>query len=113
MRVGFESEFTGEALPPPDSKEFDRIVHEVQSEKRALAWIAPRGVGLTAWDPGKDTHIRRRFVLLGQTVDGMRVWDVRRAIQAIRSMDDLKTRPLCLRGTDRMAGIALYASLFE
>jgi len=111
--VGFESQFTGEALPPPDSNAFDRIMHEVQSERRALAWIATRGMGPTAWDPRKDTHIRRRFVLLGQTVDGMRVWDVRRAIQAIRSVPDLKSRPICLRGDQRMAGIALYASLFE
>ena len=51
----------------------------------SLAWFAPRGVGLTAWtgDEKRQTKIRRRFQLLGQTLDGMRVWDIRRAIQTI------------------------------
>ena len=51
-----------------------------------LAFVAPRGIGRTAWnaDPAKQTQIRRRFMLLGQTLDGMRVWDVRRALQALR-----------------------------
>lgn len=47
-----------------------------------LVVIAPRGVGPSAWPTEKETHIRRRFMLLGQTLDGMRVWDVRRGIAA-------------------------------
>ena len=48
--------------------------------------IVPRGVGPTAWPIEKDKHIRRRFMLLGQTLDGMRAWDVRRAIAAWRNL---------------------------
>ena len=53
---------------------------------RRIAFFAPRGVGLTAWSGGEKrlTKIRRRFMLLGQTLDGMRVWDIRRAIQVIQ-----------------------------
>jgi len=81
----------------------------------ALAFVAPRGIGPTAWtsDVKKNTNIRRRFMLLGQTLDGMRVWDVRRAIQTLRSIDGLVDVPLSLRGDRDMAGIALYAALFE
>jgi hypothetical protein len=52
-------------------------------------------------------------MLLGQTVDGMRVWDARRAIQALHTVDLTSTLPLSLKGHRQMAGIALYASLFE
>ena len=52
-------------------------------------------------------------MLLGQTLDGMRVWDVRRAIQALRRVDWLDDVPVALTAQHRMAGIALYASLFE
>ena len=50
---------------------------------------------------------------LGQTLDGMRVWDVRKAVQALRSVDGFKNVPLWMQGEREMAGITLYASLFE
>lgn len=85
-------------------------------EKWAFAAVAPRGVGPTRWaEPGSkdDTHIRRRFPLIGQTVDGQRVWDVRRALAAVGSVPDLGGRKLTLQGTGEPAGLALYAALFE
>lgn len=52
-------------------------------------------------------------MLLGQTLDGMRVWDVRRAIQALRQIESIKDASVVLKGQHIMAGIVLYASLFE
>jgi hypothetical protein len=80
-----------------------------------MAWMAPRGVGPTEWsrDDKKRTQIRRRFMLLGQSDDGMRVWDVRRAVQALRSVSGFHDVPLWLQGERNSAGWALYASLFE
>jgi hypothetical protein len=49
--------------------------------------------------------------LLGQTLDGMRVWDVVRAAQAVRAIESLSALPLELTATSN-SGIALYASLF-
>jgi hypothetical protein len=96
---GWEAMQRGLSLPPDE----------------ALAWIAPRGFGPAAWtgDEKVQTQIRRRFMLLGQTLDGMRVWDARRAIQALRSIDGLADAPLTVRGERETAGIALYAALFE
>ncbi len=80
-----------------------------------MAYLAPRGIGPTMWNPNerKQTQIRRRFMLLGQTLDGMRVWDVRRAIQTLRTVGSMSGVPVRLQGERRMAGIVLYASLFE
>lgn len=86
------------------------------STKWAFAAIAPRGIGPTRWaDEGsaEETHIRRRFALIGQTLDGQRVWDVRRALATLRSVPELAKVPLWLQGKKIMAGIALYAALFE
>jgi len=88
----------------------------VESGKLALAAIAPRGVGTTRWakpDSTEETHIRRRFALLGQTEDGQRVWDVRRAISALKTQPGLKQTTLTLQGERESAGIALYAGLDE
>ena len=49
-------------------------------------------------------------MLLGQTLDGMRVWDIRRAIQAVQKSNDL---PLWIEADGDTAVNCLYASLFE
>jgi dienelactone hydrolase len=91
------------------------MFQELWAQNRGWVFFAPRGIGRTAWtsDPTKRTHIRRRFMLLGQTLDGMRVWDVRRAIQSVRTIDGLANVPLTLNAGHDMAAIALYAALFE
>ena len=90
--------------------------HELMGrERQAVAWVAPRGIGASAWggDERRQTQIRRRFALIGQTVDGMRVWDVRRAVQAIRSLENMGDAPLGIESRGQMAGVALYAALYE
>lgn len=64
-------------------------------------------------DPKAQVHRRRRFMLLGQTQAGMQVWDVRRTIQATRSVGHVKGAKIVLEGRGPLATIALYASLFE
>jgi len=110
-------------LPPggpkePDAesakRQADRWVNLVRSKSTVLCFVAPRGVGPTAWtgDERKQTHIRRRFILLGQTLDGMRVWDVLRALQALEKIPGLKGKPLTVEAQGVTAGVALYASVF-
>ncbi len=106
--------------PKQDAARFTQNVKMLQAHKWAFAAVTPRGIGPTRWSEasrfdGKPAgqQIRRRFALLGQTLDGQRVWDVRRALACLRTLDDLKDVPLWLQGKNDMAGIALYASLFE
>ena len=115
MRIGFADELKDETLPDPNEDAFNHIRQTLKGNNSVLAYAIPRGIGLTAWNPDerKQTHIRRRFMLLGQTLDGMRVWDVRRAIQALRQIELLNNVPVALKGQRLTAGIVLYASLFE
>jgi hypothetical protein len=106
--------------PTVSVKEADLAVHSqaqraVLASGRGLAYVAPRGIGPTAWDadPGNETHIRRRFMLLGQTLDSVRVWDLRRAIQALRAIEGYADVPLSIDAGGEMAGLSLYATLFE
>lgn len=115
IQVGFADALQGETLGPPNEASFAELKTMLQSQPWAMAYVAPRGVGPTAWDQSTkgQTQIRRRFMLLGQSRDGMRVWDVRRAALALRSVDELNTVPLWIQAHEQMAGVALYASLFE
>lgn len=95
--------------------EWDSLMQLLRQQKWGMAWTAPRGVGPTEWtrDDKERTQIRRRFMLLGQTADGMRVYDVRRAVQALREVPGMAECPLWLQAEGDAAVWALYASLFE
>jgi dienelactone hydrolase len=103
-----------------DEAKFVQNRKGLETYRWAFAAVAPRGVGPTRWSEvapdGKTANgqqVRRRFALIGQTLDGQRVWDVRRALAALRTVSDLKGSPLWLQGKGEAAGLALYAALFE
>jgi hypothetical protein len=77
--------------------------------------VNPRGTGPNAWnaDKKKDTHLQRRFLLLGESLDAARVWDVCRSIQALHEIPERREAELELHGRGTTAGIALYAGLFS
>jgi hypothetical protein len=90
------------------------IAFRKEIKNSAVAFVFPRGIGPTAWtfDEKKATQIRRRFMLLGTTLDAMRVWDIRRATEALTSTSELQKLPAGLSGTGMMGVNALYAALF-
>lgn len=81
---------------------------------QAEAVMAPRGAGRGAWagNDAKQIQIRRRFQLLGMTLDGMRVWDIRRAIQIVRQ-ECPQLQELRLRAKSGTESLVLLATLFE
>lgn len=115
LKPSFAEELRTESLPDADEKAHGELKQMLASFKWGMAYIAPRGIGPTAWNQSekKQTQIQRRFMLLGQTLDGMRVWDIRRAAQALRSVEGYQNVPLWMQGERQSAGLVLYASLFE
>lgn len=114
MSVGFKEQL-GSLADEPDAEGFAQTQRMFKGTKWAMAYVAPRGIGPSAWtaDKRKRVQIRRRFMLLGQTQDGMRVWDIRRAVQALRTVDGMGDVPLWMQGERNMAANVVYASLFE
>ena len=108
-------EFAGGDASVTNPAVFVAWQHELPDRHLALAFLAPRGIGLTAWSGGDDrlTKIRRRFMLLGQTLDGMRVWDIRRVVQVLPAVPGMATAKIKLHGEGPMGVNALYAALFE
>jgi hypothetical protein len=102
--------------PKLDETKFTQNLKALAANRWAFVTIAPRGIGPTRWSAmgtPEENHVLRRFALLGQTLDGQRVWDVRRSWAVLRAVPDLQDIPLWLQGKGDMAGIVLYASLFE
>ncbi len=102
--------------PRRDKALFEQNRDVMETQNLAFAAIAPRGVGMSRWAESgdfADSMIRRRFALLGQTLDGQRVWDVQRAIEALLAQSSLRTRRLTIQGEREAAQIALLAGIFE
>ena len=120
MRHAFATELESDSpeehsLFKSDAEQFQKIRRAVATNNCVLVYLPLSGIGPTAWsgDARKQIHIRRRFMLLGQTLEGMRVWDIRRAIQAVRSFHSFQGVPLFLEANHDAALDALYASLYE
>lgn len=111
----FGSLMEGAAAAKPDEKAFESEKKMFTSFAWGMAYLAPRGVGPTAWTGSEkaQTQRLRRFYLLGQTADSMRAWDIRRAVQALHKTAGLEKTPLWIQAQRDMAANALYASLFE
>jgi len=111
----FAGAFPGASLPESDAEAYESEKSLHASQKWGMLYLPVRGVGPTAWtsDEKERTHIRRRFALLGQTLDTMRIWDIRRGIQALRAIEGADKPKLWLQADGVMAGNALYASLYE
>jgi len=111
----FAAAFPGTTMPQRDPARFEQTRKALAFNKWAFATFAPRGIGQTRWaEPGSkaDTLVRRKYALIGQTLDGQRVWDVFRAVRALAENKDLAGVPLWLQGHGEMAGIVLHAALF-
>jgi len=101
----------GEATPDAIAD----LRQQLQARKMVLACFAPRCVEPAAWqaDTKKANQIRRRYMLLGQTLDSMRVWDLRCAAQAVKALPEFKEVPLYVKAKRQMGVNAAYAALFE
>lgn len=102
-----------------------QIVEDAESEREALTGelepqtirvvFAPRGLGRDAWtgDEKALTHIRRRFALLGQSLDAMRVYDIKSLGHQLRTAMPYEVKKLTGVASNQSAGNLLYASLFS
>ncbi len=90
------------SFPARDSKSGDEAAKSDDTDKQ-----------VRATEEKARVQRLRRFYLLGQTLEGQQVWDVRCAIRALRSIEGLKDTKLWLQASRTQAANALMASLFE
>jgi len=100
-----------------------RNAHEARNEtERFLGRInAPwakvvvelRGTGDTAWGEELQWHIRRAAAWTGRTIASMRVYDLLRALEAIRLLPQIDPDSITIAARGEMAAVALYAALLD
>jgi hypothetical protein len=79
----------------------------------AVVILAPRGVGPTTWvRKSPPNYVERAHVLLGQTVDQGRVWDVAATVRWLAEASASRI-PWRVAGSRQAGIIGAYAALFE
>ncbi len=101
--------------PVPGNEAADSPPGQLGEGRAALAFLVPRGVRPAERPSGAKAtaQMRRRYMLLGQTLDGMRLWDIRCAIRALTAAPEFRDLPLSLVAGRTMGVNAAYAALFE
>lgn len=112
LRPAFAKEFE---LPPAleaDEENWKATKGMLTKQPWVMSYFAPRGVGPTAFDQSEKKQIqhRRRFYLLGQTLDGMQTFDICAAVELCRLQDG---PALWLQSQRTMGGNALYAAAMK
>ena len=77
--------------------------------------VVPRGIGPTAWtgDERKQTQIRRRFYLLGTTLDRLRIEETLAVIEALPEVLGHRPATFALHGNDSSADWAMAAAVLD
>lgn len=106
----------GSSVPKTSSDALNQLSELLSAAEGEVWWVAPRGIGPTQWgENSRDLiQIRRRFQLIGETIDGMRVWDVRRFVFEIAPylaarVDGSNSLDVQLEASEDLGGIALMA----
>ena len=91
-----------------------RLGVELERDQEVVAWVTPRGVGLTAiTEEGRYfVQLRRRFQLLGQTLAGMQAWDILMASTSLRTLPGLDAVPQHWVAGASMRETTAFAALF-
>jgi dienelactone hydrolase len=83
-------------------------------DQAGAAYFSPRGCGMQTWpvDDRKQIQIRRRFQLIGTTLEAQQVLDIRAAIRAVqRQCPNLEV--LSIHADEEAGSLVLLACLFE
>ncbi len=78
-----------------------------------VAYLACRGIGETGWSPDLQWHIRRAAAWTGRTVASMRVYDVLRCVQMLRSLEGVGQQRIVIAARGEMGVIAAYAAFLD
>ena len=81
--------------------------------KVIIAYFEARGIGETGWSQSEQWHIRRASAWTGRTIASMRVYDVLRCLQALRSIPGVDTDNISILAQGEMAAIASYTALLD
>jgi hypothetical protein len=108
---------TPEAVPAEEQPRVEALQQLLQKALPAdvvVAVVLTRGIGPTEWsrEPKKRAQLIRRFLLLGESLDALRAYDLLQGLSATRELCRNPELQIELTASRELDGAALVASLF-
>lgn len=78
-----------------------------------VAFLNVRGVDQCGWEEGLQWHARRASAWTGRTIASMQVYDLLRAIEFCRQLENVDPNRISIATRDEMGVVALYSALLD
>jgi dienelactone hydrolase len=78
-----------------------------------IAFLETRGTGEAGWSPELQWHVRRASAWTGRTIASMRIYDLIRCLNFIRTLDGVDQDNIGIAARGEMAVVASYAALLD
>jgi dienelactone hydrolase len=89
------------------------LLNEKLSGDAVHAVLLVRGTDAAGQLSKTEVQLRRRYMLVGQTLEGMRVWDILRGAEVLKSLDRVGNFPITAKASVNHASNLMLAALFE
>ena len=101
-------------LSEPDQhrRHYQSFISEL-NEDWNIAYLEIRGIGEAGWAPELQWHVRRASAWTGRTVASMRVYDVLRSLEFVRTLKDVDTNKIGIAAQGEMASVAMFSALLD
>lgn len=97
-----------------DRAAIDQLLSGVNHRNAAIRLIVyPRGVGEVPWPVSFWKDTLRNAMHVGHTVDSMRLWDVLRAVEALRAEEGVDRDRIMVVGKGVSGALGLYAAILD
>lgn len=97
-----------------DPRAIEGLLRTVNSRNNSVrAAVYPRGIGEISWDKSFWKDTLRNAMHTGLTVDMMRLWDVQRAVEAVRRESQLDAGRIMIAGSGVSGVLGLYAAILD
>ena len=116
MRAGFAPELDDYEATDVNEAFYSGIKNAAAGPTPFGYVVAPlRGIGPHRWDQSEKKQVqhRRRFMLLGETLESSQAWDARRAIAAVSEFLHVEKSIISVDGRGALTAPLLWAAILE
>jgi cephalosporin-C deacetylase-like acetyl esterase len=97
-----------------DSRSIQQLFAQSRNPDNVVRLVVyPRGIGEVSWNKSLWKSILRNAMHVGHTVDSLRLWDVLRASDVIRSLNGVDPQRITVLGIGTSSILGLYAAILD
>lgn len=96
-----------------DSRAIELMLRHARGEETVRLAVYPRGTGAVGWEKSYYKDHLRNAMHVGHTVDSLRLWDVLRAVEVLRSEESVDPQRITVAGRGVSGILGLYAAILN